>query len=427
MRTALTIALEVGERLKIPAVVIPHSLGINKVINLKYDPDDPETWIDKKYNFGTREDFEMAALRGANFEIANTWREPDILKKYYGKEFPHLVMPAGAGNEYVNIHKNPQTDLLDKFNLIPHGYFLYFGRFSEAKNVPGVVQVFGEARRIEPRLIKEFKLVLVGGSPEKPRPEEINVEKGIIAAMKDYGLSKNDVIRLPSQTWKILAVIAHHCSFYIGMQEMEPFGMAVAEAMAAHAPVMISKAAGITKWIQDGREAIVVDPDDPRNAAQRLIRALNNQTNLNELVSNGYTLSLNKFSWEAIGRRQGEVIDLLCQGKSPLGTEGSVNRRKIQRAYHRSVFAWRGDVPVIKPKHKKAAAGAASVSCRRSREGAKKKRAGHSHNRRRIRSGQDRNSGIPPVFIEEGKDMGNNDSGRCIFQADAGGKPQGPA
>ena len=66
-------AVEVGERLGIPTVVIPHSLGINKVISLGYDPYDPESWFDKEYNFGTRESFEIAALKGADYEIANTW------------------------------------------------------------------------------------------------------------------------------------------------------------------------------------------------------------------------------------------------------------------------------------------------------------------------------------------------------------------
>jgi len=351
-------AVEVGERLGIPTVVIPHSLGINKVISLGYDPYDPESWFDKEYNFGTRESFEIAALKGADYEIANTWREPDILKEYYGQAFPHCVMPAGAGNDFFDVFKNPQTDLLQTYGLVPHRYFLYFGRFSEAKNVPGVVEVFGEARRLEePDLLDGFKLVLVGGSPEKPLPEEVNVENHIREAMNVYGLSENEIVRLPSQPWKILAVLAHHSRSYIGMQKMEPFGMGVAEAMAAGAPVMISKAAGITRWINDDAEAVIVDPDDPAGAAHRLIKIINNKDRLQKLALNGYTLSKNTFSWKAIAMRQGEIIDFLCQGKSPdKNVESSITKRK-HRAYHRSAFAWRGDPPVVRPKHRKAAEG----------------------------------------------------------------------
>jgi glycosyltransferase involved in cell wall biosynthesis/uridine kinase len=350
-------AVEVGERLGIPTVVIPHSLGINKVISLGYDPYDPGSWFDKEYNFGTRESFEMAALKGADYEIANTWREPDILKEYYGQEFPHCVMPAGAGNDFFDAFKNPQTDRLKTYGLVPHQYFLYFGRFSEAKNVPGVVEVFGEARRLEPELLEGFKLVLVGGSPEKPLPEEVNVENHIKEAMNVYGLSENEIVRLPSQPWKILAILAHHSTSYVGMQKMEPFGMGVAEAMAAGAPVMISKAAGITRWINDDADAVVVDPDDPAGAAHRLIKIINNKDRLQTLALNGYTLSKNTFSWKSIAMRQGEIIDFLCQGKSPDGHIESFIMKKNRRAYHRSAFAWRGDPPVIRPKHRKAAEG----------------------------------------------------------------------
>lgn len=353
----MAIALEIGERLQIPTVATPHSLGINKVISLGYDPYDPETWFDKKYNFGTRENFEIAALKGADFEIANTSQEPAILKKYYEYEFPHLVMPAGAGKIFFNAHKKPQKNLLNKYNLTPQKYFIYFGRFSEAKNIPGVVKVFGEAGRLAPRLMKGFKLVLVGGSQKNPPLEEINIKKSITALMKNYGLSENEVIRLPSQSWKNLAVLAHHCFFYIGMQKMEPFGMGVAEAMAAHAPVMISKAAGITRWIKNEKEAIVVDPNDPLKVAQKLISILNQKMQLKQLASNGYRLAKSQFSWPGIGRKQGEILDLLCQGKSPHKTMKSIFRRRVHRSYHRALPVWRGDQPFIKSNHKKAAEG----------------------------------------------------------------------
>ncbi|MEA1970395.1 MAG: glycosyltransferase, partial [Thermodesulfobacteriota bacterium] len=267
-------ALETGERLGIPVVVIPHSLGINKVISLGLDPDDPDMWFDRQYNFGTREDFELASLRGADFEIANTHREPAVLNKYYGYDFPHVVMSAGAGTAFFDIGVDPRTETLERYGLIPGRYFIYFGRFSEAKNVPGVVKLFGEAKRFDPRLMEGIKLVLVGGSPGDPLPEEISVEKHVSDTITEYKLTNDDIVRLPSQPWSVLAVLAHHCLAYIGMQFMEPFGMGVAEAMAASAPVVISRKAGIAKWIKDGRDAIVVDPEDSHGAAQELIRIM---------------------------------------------------------------------------------------------------------------------------------------------------------
>jgi len=198
-------------------------------------------WFDRKYNFGTREDFELASLRGADFEIANTFTEPVLLNKYYGCDFPNVVMPAGAGTAFLYICGDPPTETLERYGLIPGRYLIYFGRFSEAKNVSGVVKLFGEAKRLDPRLMEGIKLVLVGGSPGDPLPEEVSVEKHVADTITEYKLINDDIVRLPSKPWNILAVLAHHCLSYVGMQFMEPFGMGVAEAMAASGPSSFPK------------------------------------------------------------------------------------------------------------------------------------------------------------------------------------------
>jgi mannosylfructose-phosphate synthase len=355
----MAISLEVAERLGIPSVVIPHSLGINKLLSLGFDPGDPESWIDEKYNFGTRESFELSSLKGANLEIANTLQEPDILNEYYEMSFPNLIMPAGAGSHFFDIDKKPQTERLSDYNLLPGKYLIYFGRFSEAKNVPGVIALFGEARRIASEMMGEIKLVLVGGSLENRAPEEVIVENQVGEVLKEYGLNENDVVRLPSQEWRTLAVLAHHALAYVGMQKMEPFGMGVAEAMAASAPVVISDRAGITRWIADGVEGIVVDPDDPGNAAERLVALMKEPERLEEIARRGKEMCRDIFSWDAIARDQGEILDALCRGIAPHGVKGegfkTIFARREGRAYQRSAFTWRGDPPVIRAKHKKAA------------------------------------------------------------------------
>jgi len=215
------------------------------------------------------------------------------------------------------------------------------------------VKLFGEAKRLDPRLMEEIKLVLVGGSPGDPLPEEVSVEKHVADAITEYRLTNDDIVRLPSQPWSVLAVLAHHCLSYIGMQFMEPFGMGVAEAMAASAPVVISREAGITKWIKDGRDAIVVDPGDSCAAARKLIGSMRKEGALKKIASSGHDLALDTFSWKAIGIRQGEIIDSLCKAAG-----GNIPREKRKvRAYHRAVFTWRGDPPEIKPRHEKAAKG----------------------------------------------------------------------
>ena len=135
--------------------------------------------------------------------------------------------------------------------------------------------------------------------------------------MEKYKLSKRDVAVIPSLDWKTLSFLASQSLFYVGMQMMEPFGMSTAEAMAAKTPVMISKAAGITRWLEQGQHALIVDPQNPRQAAKELVKAVKNEDFLQKLSINGYRLARERFSWVSIARDQGKILDALHQGKKP--------------------------------------------------------------------------------------------------------------
>ncbi len=353
-------AVEVGERLKIPVVVVPHSLGINKVNNLGFDPHDPEAWHDPHYNFWIRESLELATLKGANFEIANTIQEPKALKSYYGLECPHLVMPAGAGEDFfAAFDQGMKPGILSRFGLRSKEYLIYFGRLAEAKNIPEVVAVLSESKKLDPDTFKHVKLVIVGGDPENPHKEERVVKEQIDRMRKKHKLPRKDVILIPNQNWPTLSLLAKHSLFYVGMQLLEPFGMSVAEAMAAGAPIMISQAAGITKWLTQRENAVIVDHRKPHQAAKKLVEAVKDKSYLERLSLSGHRLAKESFSWSGIAKRQAEVMDNLYRGEAPLGVEGNggfadIYRKRENRAYHRSVYVWRGDIPVIKEKHKKA-------------------------------------------------------------------------
>ena len=358
----MVVATEVGERLAIPVVCVPHSMGVLKMMRLGWDPLDEAQLRNPEYHFWTRETFELAALSGANFEIANTPREPEILSEHYDLEFPHEVMPAGAVRPFFEAGAAPPDPaVLDRFGLEQGRFVVFWGRLSEAKNVEGVARVLGEARRLEPELTAGFKAVIIGGSPDNPSGEEREVEEAVCAEMERYGLTTDDVLRVESQTHDVLAPLARCALAYVGMQRLEPFGMGAAEAMGAGLPVLISANAGITRWLTDGEHALFVDPDDALAAAERLVGLLRDPVAWQRLAENGRRKSIADFSWEGIAEKQGAVMDSLCAGRDPrtpgahaAAPAGHFERRQ-GRAHHRTTVAWRGDFPRIKPGHVEAA------------------------------------------------------------------------
>jgi len=352
----MVVAAEVAERLEIPLVCVPHSLGVLKMLRLGMDPADQAELRDPRFHFWVREAFELAGLRAANFEIANTPREPEGLAEHYGLSFPYEVMPAGAARPFFEPPGGAVADdLLRGLGLEERRFIVFWGRMSTAKNVEGVVSVLGEARRLDPVVAGPVKVLLVGGSTEAPSNEEQVVGKAIQQAMEHYQLTDEAVVRLGSQDHDVLAWIARRALAYVGMQRLEPFGMGIAEAMASGLPALVSTKAGITRWLEDGTHALFIDPDVPADGAAALMRLLHASALRRVLAETGRAKALEDFSWDGIARKQGRAMDRLVLGEDP--REGALERpaethhfaRRAGRAFHRTIPTWRGDFPRITP------------------------------------------------------------------------------
>ena len=144
------------------------------------------------------------------------------------------------------------------------------------------------------------------------------------------------------------------------MQKLEPFGMSTAEAMGLGIPVLISKAAGITRWLNDGKEIFIIDPQDARVAGEKLGLLAKDPELVKSISTLGREKALNDFSWAGIANRFYTMLLRVRQGLDPRDTQSHspLSEKFLERegrAYHRSTFAWRGDLPSIKPPHVNAA------------------------------------------------------------------------
>ncbi len=339
----MTVSAEVAEQMNIPLACIPHSLSVLKMKNLGLNPVDSKDLRDAEYNFWTRESLELASLRAADLEMANTPLEPVALKEHYDFEQRHEILPAGAdATFFAEYEKASSPDLLKEFGLTEGKFLISWGRFSAAKNVPGVVKVFGELKKLG-ALAQDFKLLVIGGSSEeKATAEEKAILHEIANVKKNYGLGDQDVLRTESASHDRIAKLAHCAFAYVGMQFLEPFGMAPAEAMAVGIPAFISSRAGIVDWLSDQKNAVLIDPENPASGAKKLAYYIERPDEYKALATAGQTLAVKDFSWPGIAKRQGELIDGL------LGT------KLHPHGFHRTVPAWRGDYPKIRDVHEKA-------------------------------------------------------------------------
>ncbi len=133
-------------------------------------------------------------------------------------------------------------------------YFLCICRLLPRKNVPFVVRAYIAYRRSLPPGIEPWQLVIGGDGPERKAVQDAAMQGG------------SSGIQLIGQVddFEVLARYYAACgAFILASSGNEPWGLVVNEAMAAGAPVLVSKACGCApELVREGTNGFTFDPTD---------------------------------------------------------------------------------------------------------------------------------------------------------------------
>ncbi|MFH0953440.1 MAG: glycosyltransferase family 1 protein [Verrucomicrobiota bacterium] len=183
-----------------------------------------------------------------------------------------IVIPNGVAAEYKPSARKPR-----EIKTV-----LYVGRFDPYKNVPGMLETFARVRDLCPF---EVRLKIVGPpDPRYPEAPRLADERGLNRWIDWAGYrSGPDLVREYQEADVLLL-----------QSKYEGFGLTVLEAMACGTPVVCSNRSSLPEVA--GEAALLVNPDNTREAAAAVARVLQDQALAAGLAEKGLQQAA-KFTW----------------------------------------------------------------------------------------------------------------------------------
>ena len=219
----------------------------------------------------------------------------------------HIIHLAPSPSFKKIAQKNsvlPRT--VEKYNL-PEKFILYVGDVNYNKNIPGLLHAFKILSNHPTIQSSNLKLVLVGGAFQN---KTLTETQNIFELINRLKLEDKVIITgfVPGQD---LVCLYNLATVYCQPSFYEGFGLPVLEAMKCGCPVVAGKTQSLVE-IAEGA-ALFVNPKDPNNISDGLLKVLSDQTTKTILIKQGI-VHVKKFSWEKTAQETIDVYKKISHG-----------------------------------------------------------------------------------------------------------------
>ena len=198
-----------------------------------------------------------------------------------------------------------------------------------------MVSTIAELRKMGHMDVKAL-IILAATTAVEKKARQLGLK---INEKNDEGGPGLDIIMVGSKKHPAIKVLIDNALAYTGMQVKEAFGMSVGEAFATGTPVLISKAAGIAKFLQsqegDKKYGYVVDRDNPKEAAEILDNLIRSPA-LWERIGQGGQEFARQFTWGGIAEKELEIFDRLRSG----GARAKPSSQALLPTWRGSSWSW---------------------------------------------------------------------------------------
>ncbi|PMN67372.1 glycosyltransferase [Enterovibrio norvegicus] len=153
----------------------------------------------------------------------------------------------------------------------------------------------------------EVELTIVGSGPEEENLKALSRDLGISNLVQFKGYVENSLV----------PQILNEFDIYVALSrfDSESFGVAAIEANACSLPVIVSDVSGFKEVVVDGHTGLVVERDNPEDAANAICKLIENECLRAKMGNAGRKHVINDYSWEVSLSKMISVYDELINGK----------------------------------------------------------------------------------------------------------------
>ena len=290
----------VAEKLDVPHVHTPHSLGAWKREQMNAANTPPEKFA--TYRFDERVAAEEKVFAACNHLIATTHQQQDRFVEYYKVPDDKVTeIPAGLDEtRFKPASKDDVAHLREKFGFGTKDV-LALGRMARNKGYDLLVKAM--PRLIE--IVPEARLVLAIGHDESSQDQKQIDELRRLAAT--LGVSSHVVFHGYVED-DDLPDVYRAAAVYALPSRYEPFGMTAVEAMACGTASVITTRGGLRESVEFGQHALWADPEREGELAYCLALPLLYPELRKQLERAGSEWARANFAWRGIARQMLDVF-----------------------------------------------------------------------------------------------------------------------
>lgn len=289
-----------ANRLEIPHLHTPHSIGAWKRDNMDGDPAE----LEGKYNFRKRIREEKVIYDECDLLLATTPQQRDLLKQSEYDVPPdkiRVVPPGYDDTRFFPVSVATRETLKQKLDT-EGPIVLALGRMAHNKGYDLLLR----AMRPVIERIPTARLLLAVGSTE-PSDRELEQVDELRQLARDLGISKHVIFHdyIPDE---LLADYYRLADVFALSSRYEPFGMTAVEAMACGTPTVITTEGGLWEQVTWGLESIYANPFDPSAFGQAIASVLQYPRIADQLAKHGSQKARARFTWTGVAQ---QILHLL--------------------------------------------------------------------------------------------------------------------